>query len=73
MLVSANFMAPGYAWPDGFPESFFKTRDRRLFNSNVLGDILHFRPVKRNDKDGNIGLVYTGPTDDHSDRFTFRL
>ena len=58
MLASANYLATGYAWPEGF-ERLLKNRERRLFNSNMLGDVLHFRPMKRNsdDIDEDIGFV----------------
>ena len=54
-------MAPGYAWPNGF-ERLLENRERRLFNTNVLGDILHFRPNKR-DSEENIHPSFFGGVD----------
>ena len=54
-------MAPGYAWPDGF-DRLLENRERRLFNPNVLGDVFHFRPTKRN-SDENIHPSFFGGVD----------
>ena len=62
MLVSANYLAPGYAWPNGF-DKILENRERRLFNKNVLGDILHFRPMKRNSDENEIHPSFFGGVD----------
>ena len=54
-------MAPGYAWPNGF-DRLLENRERRLFNPNVLGDVFHFRPTKRN-SDENIHPSFFGGVD----------